>query len=191
MIAEYFYYQCSRESIASISDDLYAQITETIELLPEREQLSDINFDLFWLLTSVGWQFESVPVGISATPPDCLELECTLSEIQPANDRATCRTSTSLGIEQHADYAMQFDAGLVHVEVQFGNMENLFTDYCGFRLTHAEERLALGIEIVMSEHASPLVQTAEGSENKVTFQLAKETLETIGLTCPVWLIGIS
>ena len=39
--------------------------------------------------------------------------------------------------------------GLVQVEAQFGKVESMFKDFCGFMIARFERRIALEIEIVM------------------------------------------
>ncbi len=190
MNSKSYFYKCSPKSIDSIATDLYSQILETIELLPARSLQSDIEFDLFWLLTSVGWQYDTVPTGISKSSPDCFEFDCTLEELESQKDRKACLTSTTLGSQRCADYAKQFDAGLVQIEVQFGALGAMFKDYCGFRIAYAEKRLALGVEIVLNDPTALTAQIEKPDTELANFEVAKQTLDTIGLDCPIWLLGI-
>ena len=187
---ESLYYQCSADYIDTVSPTLRNQIIETIEIMPKRQSESDIKFDLFWLLTSVGWSYDSVPAGISTVPPECFELECTLESIAPNNDRKRCLASTTLDNCWHADFAKQFDAGLVHLQAQFGSTAAMIKDLCGFRIAYAENRLALGIEILLLDPASYFADQEQPVADITTFQSAKGTLDMLDLDCPIWLIGI-
>ena len=42
------------------------------------------------------------------------------------------------------------DNNLVQIEAQFGTVESMFKDFCGFRIAAFERRLSLGIEIILS-----------------------------------------
>ena len=65
--------------------------------------------------------------------------------------RDQCLTSTTLNTKWHSDFARSFGSKLVQVEAQFGKVEAMFKDFCGFRIAYAERRLVLGIEIVLSK----------------------------------------
>jgi hypothetical protein len=187
---ESYYYNCSPAYIKSISPDLHSQVIETIEVLPKRETQSDINFDLFWLLTSVGWSYDTVPAGMPKIPPECFSLDCTLEDLKPKNLRMPCLTSETLQTKWHADFAKQFDTGLVQIEAQFGKVEALFKDFCGFRIVYAERRLALGIELVLVDPASYFSHRKKSFGEMASFKVAMDMLNTIGLDCPIWLVGI-
>jgi hypothetical protein len=191
MKAESYYYNCSPSYIDSIAPDLQAQITETIEVMPKRSTQSEIDFDLFWLLTSIGWSFAKAPSGISAVPDECLGLDCQLRDIKPLNLRRLCRTTETLDNHWYADFGKQFDAGIVQIETQFGKMEALFKELCGFRMAYAERRLALGIEIVMVNPGGYFARRKSAASGLARFKMAKDTLNTIGLDCPIWLVGIA
>ena len=66
MKAETYYFNCSPSYINLIEPYLHSQIIDTIEIMPKRGTQSEINFDLFWLLTSMGWSYDTTPSGISA-----------------------------------------------------------------------------------------------------------------------------
>jgi hypothetical protein len=91
----------------------------------------------------------------------------------------------------HSDFAKLFDSKLVQVEVQFGKVESMFKDFCGFRIAYYEKRLALGIEIVMYEPSKYFAHRKNSISGMAYFDIAKRTLPAIGLDCPIWLIGIS
>ena len=76
------------------------------------------------------------------------------------------------------------------MEAQFGKVEAMFKDFCGFRIAYAERRLALGIEIVLCNPASYFAHRKNAIGGMASFDIAKNTLNTIGLDCPIWLIGI-
>ena len=58
-----YFYNCSPEYINSIDTDLHNQIITVINRLPKRLTQSEINSDLFWLLTSHGWNYDTVLKG--------------------------------------------------------------------------------------------------------------------------------
>lgn len=55
---------------------------------------------------------------------------------------------------------------------------------------YAERRLALGIEIVLSNPTSYFAYRLNVIWGMASFDIAKNTLNTIRLDCPIWLIGI-
>ena len=55
-----YFYNCSPEYINSIDAELYNQIISIINQLPKRKTQSEINSDLFWLLTNQGWNYDTV-----------------------------------------------------------------------------------------------------------------------------------
>ena len=79
---------------------------------------------------------------------------------------------------------------MVQIETQFDDMEALAQDVCKFRIAFAEKRLALGIEIVLYNPKS-YFENKKGDVSWIAhFDLAKNTLETLAIDCPIWLIGI-
>ncbi len=66
----------------------------------------------------------------------------------------------------------------------------MFKDFCGFRIAYGERRLALGIEIVLSNPTSYFAHRKNAIGGMASFDIAKNTLTTVGLDCPIWLIGI-
>jgi hypothetical protein len=109
------------------------------------------------------------------------------------NQRSTLTFSGSTTIDArwHADFGKSFDGKLVQVEAQFGKVEAMFKDFCGFRMAYAERRLALGIEIVMTDPRGYFAHRKSAVSGMASFDIAKGTMNTIGLDCPIWLIGIS
>lgn len=190
MKAESYYFNCSLTYINSISPDLHAQILETIEVMPKRQNQSEINFDLFWLLTSIGWSYDSLPAAIPRKPDKCLGLDCCFDDIKPKNNRNLCLTSETIDTQWHADYGKLTDIGLVQIEAQFGKVEAMFKDFCGFRMAYFERRLALGIEIVLVNPGSYFAHRKNSVSRMANFKTAKDTLTSIGLNCPIWLVGI-
>jgi len=190
MKAESYYYNCSPEYINSISSGLHNQIIETVEVMPKRQTRSEINFDLFWLLTSVGWSYDSVPAAIPREPDKCLGLDCCFDDIKPRNDRRLCLISETLDTPLYADFGKQSDAGLIQIEARFGKVEAMFKDFCGFGMAYTERRLALGIEIVLADPASFFAHRKRAAIGMAKFRTARDALTSIGLDCPVWLIGI-
>jgi len=78
----------------------------------------------------------------------------------------------------------------VQVEAQFGKVEAMFKDFCGFRIAYAERRLALGIEIVLVDPPSYFAHQKSAVSGMASFDIAMNTLATIGLECPIWLVGV-
>ena len=65
----------------------------------------------------------------------------------------------------------------------------MFKDFYGFRIAYVERRLVLGIEIVLCDPDSYFAGRRYAL-GVTSFGVAKNTLTTIGLDCPIWLIGI-
>ena len=113
-----------------------------------------------------------------------------MDEISQRNIRDLCQTSTTLETRWHSDFAKSFESGIVQIEAQFGKVEAMFKDFCGFRIAYAERRLALGIEIVLSDPDSYFSDPENANGGMAGFDIAKNTMTTIGFNCPIWLIGI-
>ena len=186
-----YYYNCSPEYIHSIDPSLHGEVESIIRKLPKREKQSEINADLFWMFTSKGWCYDSIPAGYSHECPETFDIRLSIHEIRDQNFRDLCRTSTTIDARWHADFAKSFEGKLVQIESQFGKVEAMFKDFCGFRIAHAERRLALGIEIVLYDPPSYFSHRKKAIGGMASFNIAKGTLNTIGLDCPIWLIGIS
>lgn len=175
MLIEYYFYNCSKEYIDSINSGLYTEIVSSVNSMPRQQTQSDINRYVFKQLTDQGWSYDSLPSG-AVTPA--------------SNNRSLCLTSSTLQANWHSDFAKQYDLGLVQVEVQFGKVESMFKDFCGFKMAYVEKRLALGIEITMSRPYEYFAHRKSSISGMAYFNIAKETLPLIGLGCPIWLIGI-
>jgi hypothetical protein len=67
----------------------------------------------------------------------------------------------------------------------------MFKDFCGFRIAYAERRIALGVKVVVSEQTKYFSHRRNAIGGMASFDVAKETLTTIGLECPIWLAGIA
>jgi len=185
-----YFYNCSPDYIDSINPSLHSSILSTLNQLPNRQTQSEINSDLFWLLLSDGWNFDSIPQGTGKTPPTDISLTVDLAQPKKVNCRRLCRTSTTLQTRWYVDFAKAFGSKLVQIEAQFGKVEAMFKDICGFRIAYAERRLALGIEIVLSEPTKYFAHRKSSIGGMASFDVARETLTTIGLECPIWLVGI-
>ena len=184
------FYNCSKEYIYSIDRALYGEVAEVIANLPKRQKQDEINNDLFWLLTHNGWAYDTLS-NVSESPPQELRIEdITKATISRNNDRSFCMTSTTLDASWHSDFAKLFTSGLVQIEVQFGKVESMFKDFCGFRIARYERRLALGIEIVLCEPYTYFSHRRNAISGMAYFDIAKSTLPAIGLDCPIWLVGI-
>lgn len=190
MKCDHYFYQCSREYINSIDDDLYDEIVGVISKLPKRRIQQEVNNDLFWLLTFQGWSYDTLS-GTSNSPPNDLDItRVDSSLLKKSNNRDLCLTSESLGATWHADFGKQFGHKLVQIEAQFGKVESMFKDFCGFRIARAEGRLALGIEIVMSNPGKYFFHRKKSISEMAYFEIARKTLPAIGIECPIWVVGI-
>jgi len=188
---ETYFSNCSKQYIDSISATLYDEIQELVYKLPKRPTQAEINKDLFWLLTSKGWSYDTLPVHIGECPPTDLAIEgATLKDIKDNNNRDLCITSTTLEARWRADFAKLLDGKLVQIEAQFGNVESMFKDFCGFKIAQYERRLALGIEIVLCEPSKYFSHRKSAIAGMAYFDIAKKTLPAIGLDCPIWLVGV-
>ncbi len=191
MNSESYFHNCSEQYIDSIHPTLHTEIQDVISTLPKRPTQSQINRDLFWLLTSKGWSFDTLPTEIGEIPPPELTIEgIALKEIKNTNDRNLCITSTTIEARWHSDFAKSYDGKLVQVEAQFGKVESMFKDFCGFKIAWHERRLALGIEIVLCEPGKYFAHRRGATSGMAYFDIAKRTLPAIGLDCPIWLVGI-
>ena len=191
MRSENYFYNCSRQYLDSINSSLYDEIIKAISQLPKRNTQSELNADLFWLLSSKGWSYDSTPTGVNDTPPKNLSLnETTLNDIKKNNVRDNCMTSTTLEAKWHSDFANIYNGKLVQLEVQFGKVESMFKDFCGFKIARHERRLELGIEIVMSDPVKYFSHRKGAVSGMAYYQIAQKILPSIGFDCPIWLIGI-
>ena len=89
MILKNYYYNCSPEYIYSIDNGLYDHIVAVIGTLPKRNKQSEINSDLFWLLASYGWNYDTVPVGAGTETPNLFKVDLFIEEIKHRNIRIT------------------------------------------------------------------------------------------------------
>lgn len=187
---DHYFYNCSKEYIDSIDSTVYEEITEIISQLPKRQTQAEINNDLFWLLTSKGWSFDSL-TGVSDSAPSGMKSEnSSRSEIKIRNNRSLCKTSTTLDASWYCDFSKSYGSWLVQIEAQFGKVESMFKDFCGFKIARFEGRLALGIEIVLCEPSKYFAHRRKSIGGMAYFDIAKNTLPAIGLECPIWLIGV-
>ena len=190
MKLRFYYYNCSPEYIQTIDPSIYDQIISIVGRIPKRQTQSEINTDLFWLFTSERWNYDTVPPGVAESSMEVSNIDQSLDEIKKNNNRNLCLTSTTLDTRWHADFAKSFDSKLVQIEAQFGKVEAMFKDFCGFRIAYAERRLNLGIVIVLSNPLEYFAHRKNAISGMASFDIAKNTLTTIGLDCPIWLIGI-
>jgi len=190
MKQEDYFYNCSKEYFNSIDSSLYPEIVSVITKLPKRQTQTQINNDLFWLLKSKGWSYDTLS-GVTDVPPEELELsKLTKLSVETSNRRPLCITSSTLDASWHSDFAKLFGDKLVQVEAQFGKVESMFKDFCGFRLARFERRIVLGIEIILCEPNEYFAHRKKAITGMAYFNIAKMTLSAIGLDCPIWLIGI-
>lgn len=126
---ESYFYNCSKEYLNTISPDLYNEVQEIVFKLPKRSTQSEMNQDLFWILTSKGWSYHAIPSGLNGISPS----QYPPDRIVQANKGDLCLTTTTLEARWRADFAKQFGDRLVQIEAQFGKVEAMFKDFCGFR----------------------------------------------------------
>lgn len=79
----------------------------------------ELNKDLLISFSSKEWAFDSAPSD--------------LAHLKKANNRSLCTTATTLNARWHCDFAKIFVSDLVQLEVQFGAVESMFKDFCGFK----------------------------------------------------------
>ena len=191
MNCETYFYNCSREYLDTISPTSHREVQDVPSKLPKRKTQAEINKDLFWFLTSQGWSFDTLPAGIDENPPtDLMITNITLKDIKATNSRDLCITSTTIEARWHADFAKVFDGKLVQIEAQFGKVESMFTDFCGFKIAWQERRLTLGIEIVICDPGKYFAHRKASTSGMAYFDIAKKTLPAINLECPIWLVGV-
>lgn len=187
---ESYFYNCSKEYIKTLSSELFTEITDSVAKLPKRSTQKEINDDLVWLLSARGWSFDTIS-GDSQSPSSDLEMAPIFrKDILQRNDRSLCRTATTIEASWHSDFAKRYPSGVVQIEAQFGKVESMFKDFCGFRIAWYERRIALGIEIVMVNPAVYFSHRKASIGGMAYFDIARKTLPAIGIECPIWLIGI-
>jgi hypothetical protein len=190
MKQENFFFNCSKGYVDGLDPSLFAEISGVISQLPKRQTQEEINNDLFWLLTDKSWAFDTM-AGVTDYSPEGLEVKRASKEsLKGRNNRSLCLTSTTLAASWHSDFAKAVGSGLVQLEAQFGKVESMFKDFCGFRIAYYERRLVLGIEIVLSEPSAYFAHRKNAVGGMAYFEIAKNTLPAIGLECPIWLIGM-
>lgn len=184
-----YFYHCSVDYIASIDSGLQAEVMTVLDALHKRKTQAEINLELFWLLVTRGWSYDTKPPGLDERPPsDLISSGISLSSIR--NQRPLCLSSQTLESNWHSDFAKSFSGRLVQLEAQFGKVEAMFKDFCGFQIAYHEHRLALGIEIVLCTPNVYFEHRKTAVSGMAYFDIAKKTLPTIGFDCPIWLVGI-
>lgn len=171
-----YFYNCSMEYLHQIYIGLYDEIIGIIDSSPRFKTQREINTYLFKQFTDKAWSYDSKPTE--------------LKNEHFNNDRNLCLTSTNLTRKWHSDFAKAFDDKLVQVEIQFGKVEAMFKDFCGFRIAYSERRLALGIEVIMANPNIYFSHRKSSISGMAYFDIAKEILPFLGLDCPIMLIGI-
>jgi len=98
-----------------------------------------------------GWSYDTVPTKCPVLPPNDILINNpkNLTEIRKNRIHNLCRTSLTLGAKWAADFGKSFNGKKVQLEVQFGTVECMFKDFCGFKIAKYERRLDLGIEIIL------------------------------------------
>ena len=199
MTIEQYFYNCSKEYVESISADLSSEVLDTISVLPTRQNQSEINNDLFWLLVSKGWAYSSMPQRHTKAPPSELDLDESIDSSQ-YKQKELCLSSTTIDTAWTCDFAKRFTGGTVQIEVQFGTVESMFKDFCGFKMAHYERRLSLGIEIILTnpnDYFQDRILEAKKEQRQspvsgmAYFEIAKKALSVIGFQCPIWIVGFN
>lgn len=135
-----FFYNCSRQYVEGISRPLYDEVTTILSRLKKRKTQAEINRDIFWLLATDGWSYDSTPVGLGSIPPGDLQVgQVNLDELKKRNDRNLCLTATTLDARWRSDFPRVYGGKLVQLEVQFGKVESMFRDFCGFTIARYEK----------------------------------------------------
>jgi len=91
-----YFYNCPTEYIHSIDAGLHNQVLGVVEQLPKWQTKSEINTDLFWLLTTNRWNYDTVPTGAGSGISERFGNDLSLNEIKQSNDRKLSRASTTL-----------------------------------------------------------------------------------------------
>lgn len=186
-----YFYNCSKDYIKSIDGNLYQEITGIVSILPKRNTQSKINNDLFWLLTARGWSYDNFSNITPEAPKDITGTFRKKELLSKTNLRDLCRTSTTLDASWRSDFGKLFEHKLVQIEAQFGKVESMAKDFCGFKIGSSERRLALGIEIVVYEPNMYFSHRKKAISGMAYFEIARMMLPAINLDCPIWLIGIT
>jgi hypothetical protein len=173
-----YFYNCSRQYIDQIDAGLYDQVLSTVGNTPRLGTQSEVNAYLFRQFVPERWSYDA--------KPQLVEDACKDESL----NRELCLSSTTLDARWRCDFAKSFTGGLVQVEVQFGTVESMFKDFCGFQIAYAERRLVLGIEIVMSNPNEYFSHRKKAISGMAYFRVAKETLPSLNFDCPIWLIGM-
>lgn len=188
---EFCFHNCSKQYLDSIAPELHPELIEIVSQLPKRLTQAEINKDLFCYLTAKGWSFDSLPAEFNQFPISNTRINPkSVSTLKKTNDRSLCTTSFTIEAKWHSDFAKVYGTKLVQIEVQFGKVESMFKDFCGFRIAWYERRLALGIEIILSDPGQYFSHRKSSISGMAYFEIAKKTLPAIGLDCPICLIGI-
>jgi hypothetical protein len=189
--SEFWFHNCSKQYLDSISPELHPELIEIISQLPKRLTQAELNKDLFCNLTSKGWSFDCLPAEIDQVPISNPEINpMSIAALKKTNHRSLCITSSTIEAKWHSDFAKLYGNKLVQIEAQFGKVESMFKDFCGFRIAWYERRLALGIEIVLCDPSKYFSHRKSSISGMAYFEIAKRTLPAIGLDCPICLIGI-
>jgi hypothetical protein len=189
--SRHFYNNCSESYIGSISSVLHSELCDSVSALPKRRTQAEVNRDLWWLLTAKGWCYDSAPAGLPEAPPRDLGLADMEKRDQVRmQDRDICRSATTVEADWRVDFAKAFGGKLVHLEVQFGKVESMFKDFCGFQIAWREGRIALGVSVVMCDPGKYFAHRVRAVSGMAYFSVAASTLPTIGLDCPIWVVGI-
>ena len=127
---------------------------------------------MFWILTAKHWHYDTL-AGIPERPPRDLDINLNLDQIKQKNQRQFCLTTTTIDAGWHSDFAKSYSNKLVQIEAQFGKVESMFKDFCGFKMAYADKRLALGIEIVMFKPSEYFAHRKNSIRGMAGFELRK------------------
>lgn len=190
MESRHYFHNCSKNRLNEDYQKLYSEINSILENINVKETQSEINKKLFWLFIDNNWSFDSLISGLDNNPSFDMETKLDKYEAKQINQRHLCLTSEKTNIDWYCDFAKKFSGKLVHLEVQFGKVEAMFKDFCGFDIAHSENRIDLGIEIVINNPKNFFNHRKKSVSGMAYFDVAKNTLPVMGIKSPIWLIGL-
>lgn len=116
MALDFFFYNCSKEYVASISGQLLEEIASELSALPKCKMQAELNKEIFKCLALRGWAYDSLSTAMKAE----MGHNDQWSQVSLHNNRELCRTTCNLEANWHCDFAKDFAGKLVQVEAQFG-----------------------------------------------------------------------
>ena len=192
MNIESYYYNCSHEYIDSIDPSLHRQ--HPFDPCPTPQEADTVGDQLRPVLAAPFRRLEldSIPQGAGKTPPTDISLTVDIVQPKKVNSRRLCRTSTTLKARMACRLCQSFWCTSWFRSRHSSARSRLCSrSFVGSGLPMLRGRLALGIEIVLSEPTNYFAHRKSSIGGMASFDVARETLTTIGLECPIWLVGIA